>query len=92
MGLFHHDEPADPLTATTDEHEAGHHVSLGWLLPDESVANEPARRASWIDTLLRRQAGRVLPAGDDPSYTSARDVTRYVLGHLRPGREGSPPA
>jgi hypothetical protein len=80
----------DEVFTTTDEHEAGRHVSLGWLLLDEVVDFEPGTHASWIDTLLRREAGRVLPAADDPAYSPGRDVTTYVLGYLKPGRTGTP--
>ena len=81
----------DEIWTTTDEHEAGHHVSLGWILLDESVGREPGKRSNF-DEFARREAGRVLPSGDDPSYEAPYDVTTYVLGYLKPGREGSPTA
>jgi hypothetical protein len=79
----------DEIWITTDEHEAGRHVALGWLALDELVGRRGGRRA-FVDTLLRRAAGRVLPAGSDPGYEPPEDVTTYVLGYLKPGRFGSP--
>jgi hypothetical protein len=39
----------DEIWTTTDEHEAGHHVSIGWILLDEVVGagEAPATRSSW---------------------------------------------
>jgi hypothetical protein len=82
----------DELWQTTDEHEMRRHVGLGWLLLDESASFDPGSRPSWVDTMLRRSAGRVLPAGDDPFYVPPGDAPTYVLGHLKPGHEGSPVA
>ena len=81
----------DEIFATTDEHEVGRHVGLGWLLPDESVGREAGKRSNF-DEFARREVGRSLPAGEDPGYEAPYDVTTYVLGYLKPGREGSPPA
>jgi hypothetical protein len=81
----------DEIWTTTDEHEAGHHVDLGWIVLEESVSRDGGKR-SFVDEFFRRQAGRVLPSGDDPGYVPPSDETTYVLGYLKPGREGSPSA
>jgi hypothetical protein len=78
----------DEIFATTDEHEAGRHVKLGWILLDEVVAREGGKPA--LDTFWRRVAGRVLPAADDPQYAAPDDVTTYVLGYLKEGAGGTP--
>ena len=51
------------------------HVDIGWLLLDEWVGRDPGRSSSWIDTGLRRRAGRVLPAQDDPEYVAPSTPT-----------------
>jgi hypothetical protein len=43
------------IFSTTDEHEAGRHVKLGWLLLDEVVGREGGKPA--LDTFWRRVAG-----------------------------------
>lgn len=78
----------DEIFTTTDEHEAGRRVKLGWILLDEVVGREGGKPG--LDTFLRRVAGRVLPAADDPQYETPDDVTTCVLGYLKPGRSGSP--
>jgi hypothetical protein len=77
----------DEIFATTDEHEAGRHVKLGWILLDEVVAREGGKPA--LDAFWRRVAGRVLPAADDPQYAAPDDVTTYVLGYLKEGAAGT---
>lgn len=77
------------IIATTSEPEMRRYLDLGWLLLDEQVATTPGKHAPWIDTMLRREAGRVLPAGDDPSYAPPGDVTTYILGDLKPGAIGT---
>lgn len=79
----------DEIFATSDESEMHRHLSIGWLLLDEGVATDPGTRPSWLDTLFRREAGRVLPAGDDPAYVPPSDVPRYILGYLKAGRSGT---
>jgi hypothetical protein len=79
----------DEIYTTADAPEMRRLVKLGWLLLDERVARTPGKAPSWIDTALRRSAGRVLPAQDDPAYEAAADVTSYVLGHLKPGAVGT---
>ena len=78
----------DEVFETDDEAEMRRHLGLGWLLLDEGRERGAAPRAQWVDTLLRRGAGRVLPAAADPSAGPAADVTVYLLGHLRPEQEG----
>src|SRR5450759_293761 len=50
----------DEIFTTTDEHEAGRRVKLGWILLDEVGGREGGKPG--LDTFLRRVAGRVLPA------------------------------
>jgi len=78
----------DEIFATTDEHEAGRHVKLGWILLDQVVGREGGKPA--LDTFWRRVAGRVLPAADDPQFEASGDVTTYVLGYLKDGAGGTP--
>jgi hypothetical protein len=78
----------DEVFSTTDEHEAGRHVKLGWLLLDEVVGREGGKPA--LDTFWRRAAGRGLPAADDPQHEAPDDVTTYVLGFLKEGAAGAP--
>lgn len=80
----------DEIFATDDEAEMRRHLGLGWLLLDEYVETDPGTHPSWIDMLFRREAGRVLPGGDDPAYTPPSDVTHYLLGSLKEGRAGAP--
>lgn len=80
----------DELYTTSDPREMRRHLDLGWLLLDKRVGREPGSASSWLDTALRRSAGRVLAAQDDPHYESPQDITTYVLGHLRPGATGTP--
>jgi len=77
----------DEIFTTTDEHEAGRHVKLGWILLDEVLGREGGKPA--LDTFWRRVAGRGLPAADDPQYEAPDDVTTYVLGYLKEGAGGT---
>lgn len=79
----------DEIFTTADEHEMRRHLAIGRLLLDQWVARDPGRTASWVDTGLRRAAGRVLPAQDDPSYEAPSAVATYVLGHLKDGATGT---
>jgi hypothetical protein len=79
----------DEIFTTADEREMRRHVGIGWLLLDEWVGRDPGRTASWVDTGLRRAAGRVLPAQDDPEYVAPSDVATYVLGYLKDGATGT---
>jgi hypothetical protein len=78
----------DEIFTTTDEHEAGRHVKLGWLLLDERVGQQGGKPA--LDTLFRRIVGRVLPASADPQYEAPEDVTTYVLGYRKDAAGGLP--
>ena len=78
------------LFTTSDARELRRHLDLGWLLLDEHVGRDPEIASSWLDSALRRSAGRVLAAQDDPQYEPSADLTTYVLGHLRPGATGTP--
>jgi hypothetical protein len=79
----------DEIYATADEAEMRRLVGLGWLVLDQRVTRESGSSASWIDTALRRFAGRVLPAQDDPEFRPPSDRTTYVLGHLKAGARGT---
>ncbi len=80
----------DEVFATRDEPEMRRHLGLGWLLLDERVERADGPRREWLDTLLRRSAGRVLPAAADPVGGAAAGATMYVLGHLKEGASGQP--
>jgi hypothetical protein len=82
-------EDFDEIFTTTDEREMRRHVGIGWLLLDEWMGRDPGRTASWVDTGLRRAAGRVLPAQDDPEYVAPSDTATYVLGYLKDGATGT---
>ncbi|HSQ22331.1 MAG TPA: hypothetical protein VLQ52_06030 [Coriobacteriia bacterium] len=79
----------DEIYATVDTAEMRRLVSLGWLILDQRINREPGKSAPWIDTALRRFAGRVLPAQDDPEFRPPSDRTTYVLGHLKAGVKGT---
>jgi hypothetical protein len=80
----------DEIFTTTEEPEMRRHVGLGWLLLDERVVRDPGTSAPWIDTFFRRQAGRVLPAADDPAFEPFSDEPVYILGYLKEGARGTP--
>ena len=82
----------DELYTTSDARELRRYLGLGWLLLDEHMGRTTGDSVSWLDTALRRSAGRVLAAQDDPQYEPPADLTTYVLGHLRPGATGTPVA
>ena len=75
----------DELFATRDESEMRRHLGIGWLLLDERVESQDGADGAWIGTLLRRGAGRVLPAAADPSAAAPEGGTVYVLGHPKEG-------
>ena len=78
------------IFTTADEREMRRHVSIGWLLLDEWVGRDPGRTASWVDTGLRRAAGRVLPrrttrntrprATSRPTSSATSRMAQPVLG------------
>ena len=98
----------DEIWTTTDVHEAGHHVSIGWLLLDEVVgsSDDPGHeefRQVNVYTGSPGGAGFAADAGiaglpgsgfskrTVPVHVDSREsVTTYILGYLKPGREGSP--
>ena len=76
----------DEIFATTVEHEAGRHVGLGWILLDEVV--ERGEGSGGVEF-------RMEPTGEGRYQSKPHElppdaVTTYVLGYLKPGREGSP--
>jgi hypothetical protein len=82
----------DEIWTTTDEHEAGRHVSIGWLLLDEVVGPgsgpghvEIQQRAVFTGGATGNFSVRSVPVDVGPD-----DATTYVLGYLKPGRQGSP--
>jgi hypothetical protein len=79
----------DEIWTTADEREAGRHVSLGWILLDELVVrgDGPGR-----EVLVTRPTsnGEGLAVRTVPINVGPDDVTTYVLGYLKPGRNGSP--
>lgn len=82
----------DEIWTTTDVHEARRHVGLGWILLDESVGqgDEPAGEVLDNRAVASGIGGgsyRTVPVPGAPDA-----VTTYVLGYLKPGREGSPRA
>ena len=72
----------DEIWTTTDQHEAGHHVSIGWILLDEVVgAGDGPGELEF----------RMEPTGEGryqsaPHFAASRGVTTYVLGFPKPGR------
>ena len=75
----------DEIWTTTDEREAGRHVSLGWLLLDEVTG--PGSGTGELEF-------RMEPAGEGryqsaPHYAAPAGATTYILGCLKPGRQGS---
>ncbi len=76
----------DEIWTTTDEHEAGHHVSIGWLLLDE-VTGPGTGKGELEFRMEPTGEGRYQSA---PHHAAPHNVTTYVLGYLKPGRQGSP--
>ena len=81
----------DEIWTTTDEHEAGHHVGIGWILLDEVVGRGTGPGHEIFVTRPTSAGG----SGDLSMHTfpvtvGPDDVTTYVLGYLKPGRQGSP--
>ena len=78
----------DEIWTTTDEHEAGHHVTVGWLLLDEVVG--PGSDAGELEFRMEPTGeGRYQSA---PHVGAPDNVTTFILGYLKPGRQGTPPA
>ncbi len=81
----------DEIFTTTDEHEAGRHVGIGWLLLDEVVGPGHGDDRIVFENRLVSTGGdggpslRTVPVNVGPD-----DETTYVLGYLKPGRTGRP--
>lgn len=76
----------DEIFTTTDEHDAGRHVGLGWLLLDEMVG--PGEGNGGLEFRMEPTGeGRYQSA---PHELPGDDVTTYILGYLKPGRTGAP--
>ncbi len=75
----------EEIWTTADEREAGHHVSIGWILLDEVVgAGDGPGELEF----------RMEPTGEGryqsaPHFVAPAGVTIYVLGYLKPGRQGT---
>ena len=84
--VFYLPDDFDEIYTTTDEHEAGRHVKIGWLLLDEVVGpGEGPGEIEIVQRLVRE--GTVLSV---PVERAPEDETTYVLGYLKPGRVGHP--
>jgi hypothetical protein len=78
----------DEIWTTTDEHEAGRHVAIGWVLLDEVTG--PGAGAGELEFRMEPTGeGRYQSA---PHYAVPGAVTTYILGYPKPGRKGSPQA
>ena len=79
----------DEIWTTTDEHEAGRHVTIGWLLLDEVVGSGDGPDREVFVTRPTSTGGEGLAVRTFPVKIGPDDVTTYVLGYLKPGRTGS---
>ena len=86
----------DEIWTTTDEHEAGHHVSIGWILLDEVVGagDGPGRTEFRQKPVYTGGEPGAIGGGFSlrsvPVEIGPDDVTTYVLGYLKDGRAGAP--
>jgi hypothetical protein len=81
----------DEIWTTTDEREAGRHVSIGWVLLDEVVGRGTGPGPEIFVTRPTSAGGSGgLSMHTFPVTVGPDDVTTYVLGYLKPGRQGSP--
>jgi hypothetical protein len=80
----------DQIWPTTDEHEAGRHVSIGWILLDEIVGRGVGPGHEEFVTRPTSAGGTGLAVHTFPVHVGLDDVTTCVLGYLKPGRQGSP--
>jgi hypothetical protein len=94
----------DEIWTTTDRHEAARHASTGWLPLDEVAAEPAGDTRGLLQRAFdsgigegvgwdRRSSdgvdlgigpGRPFPGGG----AQPEGETTYILGHLRPGRQG----
>ena len=83
----------DEIWTTTDEHEAGHHVSLGWILLDEVVGQgDGPGHEELVQRLVATGGEGGASIRTVPVHAGPDDVTTYILGYLKPRRQGSPQA
>ena len=83
----------DEIWTTTDEHEAGRHAGLGWILLDEVVGpGDGPGHEEFVQRLVATGGDGGASIRTVPVHVGPDDVTTYVLGYLKPGREGSPQA
>jgi hypothetical protein len=86
----------DEIWTTTDEHEAGHHVSIGWILLDEVVgAGDGPGRTEFRQKAVYTggEAGAIgggFSVRSVPVEIGPDNVTTFILGYLKPGRRGTP--
>ena len=87
----------DEIWTTIDEHQAAHHVSIGWILLDEIVGPgsgpgsvEFRQKAVYTGGGASGAIGGDFSLRSTPVEVGPDDVTTYVLGYLKPGREGGP--
>ena len=87
--MYYTPDDFDEIYLTTDEHEAGRHVKIGWLLLDEVVGKgDGPDRIEFVKRCRpweRTGSQRIVPSSVGPD-----DETTYVLGYLKPGRVGHP--
>lgn len=82
----------DEIWTTTDEVEAKRHVRLGWLLLDEYTGRGHGPGHEEFVTRPVFSGSGSVSARTVPIEVGPGDETTYVLGYLKPGREGSPQA
>jgi hypothetical protein len=79
----------DEIWTTTDEREAGRHVSLGWILLDEVVGRGDGLDREVLVTRPTSTGGEGLAVRTFPVKIGPGTMTTYILGYPRPGRTGS---
>ena len=81
----------DEIYLTTDEHEAGRHVEIGWLLLDEVVGKgHGPDRIEFVKRMVSSGGDGGPSLRTVPINVGPDDETTYVLGYLKPGRVGHP--
>jgi hypothetical protein len=87
--VYYRPDDFDEVFTTTDEHEAGRHVKLGWLLLDEVVG--PGTGPGKIEMVQRMvNTGSGFSVRTVPVERGPDDEITYILGYLKPGRTGQP--